>query len=115
MQDEKARAVLVRLRLACAEHAQACRARGGGWAFDMVDVDTKMMNAAVRIAFEKFCYGRIGARGLHQFDFRVAEIDVGKAHTLLFVDSDRADFKPVFPADLARRGVEAGNDDRNMA
>ena len=86
MHERNAFAMHVRLQRAFAEHAHAFGARGGGCRFDIVDVETKMMNPAVRIAFEKFCHRRIGARGLHQFDFRIAEIDVGKAHTLLLED-----------------------------
>ena len=103
------------LWLLVAEHARALRRDCSGCRRDIIDGETKMVNSPVRIALEKLCHRRIGARRLHQLDFRIAELDESEPHALLRVDFDRADPESVLRFELARRGVKARHDDGNMA
>src|SRR5712692_5295778 len=103
------------LRLAAAEHAHAVAGEGARGVLDVIDAETEVMNAALRIALEKFGDRRIRPRWLHQFDLPGAKLDVGEAHALLVVHHARSHLQSVSLAQLPRRYFEIRHDDRDMA
>jgi hypothetical protein len=72
------------------------------------------MDAALRIALEKFRDGRIRTRWLHQLDLAVRKLDVGQPHALLFVHHPLADRKPEPVGKRPRRGLDVRHHDRHM-
>ena len=109
MHEGNAFAVHIELRFAITQHLRTFAGEIGACGIDVIHADAKMMNATFWVAFEKFRDRRIGSRGLHQLDPGVAEIDVGHAHTLLFVDVDVADFQAVSVKQALGGDVEAGD------
>jgi hypothetical protein len=73
-----------------------------------------MMDAALRIALQEFGDRRVRPRRLHQFDLRIAAVDVDKADALFGVDHRRAGLEPILLADRARGGIEVRHDDGDM-
>jgi hypothetical protein len=70
-----------------------------------------VVDAAMRITFEKLRHRRIRSRRFHQLDPRVAELDIGEPYALLLVDARGTDPQPVGFLEPCRSRVEAGNDD----
>src|SRR5215831_3553187 len=115
MDEGNGRARDVVLRFAFPQNANTVFAESADGFGDVIDAEADVMNAALRIAFEKFGHRRIGPRRLHQLDPAVAEFDIGEAHALLGVFHAGANLEAVFRAEQPRRRLEIGHDDRDMA
>ena len=72
------------------------------------------MDAACGILLEELRDRRIGARGLHQLDARVRQLDVGHAHALLLVHLDLPDVEPVDLFQALGGGFEARHRQRHV-
>src|SRR5215510_15103964 len=104
----------VALRLAAAQHAHAGRAEAALGLRDVVDAETEVVDAALRIALEELGYGRIRARRLDQLDLSGAKLDIGEAHALLGVDHAWPYRKPVLVVELPRGCLDVGHDDGDV-
>src|SRR5687767_8021839 len=114
--DERdALAVHVALLLARSEHARAFFREPGGRGGHVVHLEAEMVDAARGVALEELRDRRIRARGLHQLDAGVRQLDVGHPHALLIVDLRRADIQPVDLFQALRRRVEARHHDGYVA
>src|SRR5262245_50991760 len=75
----------MRSPIAAAQHAHAGRGEAAFGRRDVIDAETEVMDAALRIAFEELGDRRIRARWFHQLDLAGAELDISEAHALLGV------------------------------
>src|SRR5262245_29462996 len=114
MDEGDALASDVALRPAAAQHAHARRAEAALGLGNVIDTETEVMDAALRIALEKLGHGRIRPRRLDQLDLAGAELDIGEAHALLGVRHARADLEPVLVVELPRGRLDVGYDDGDV-
>src|SRR5262245_38282579 len=94
MDESDALAGDVALRPAAAQHAHAGRAEAALGLGNVIDTETEVMDAALRIALEELGHGRIRPRRLDQLDLAGAEPDLGEADALHGVHQARADRQP---------------------
>src|SRR5262245_42484515 len=90
----------VALRPGATQDAHAGRAEAALGLRDVIDAETEVMDAALRIALEELGHGRIRPRRLDQLDLAGAELDIGKAHALLGIHHARPDLEAVFVIEL---------------
>ena len=76
--------------------------------------EAEMMNTAVRIFLQKLHHRRICARGFHQFDLRIRQLDIRHAHALFGINFNGTDLQAVFLFKPAGGGIQIGNHDGNM-
>ena len=86
------------LRLAVTQHAHPVAGKAARGLIDVVDAETEMMNAALRIALEELGDRRIRPRRRDQLDPGDAQLDIGETHALLGVEHRLADPQSVFLA-----------------
>src|SRR5262245_2509720 len=114
MDEGDALARHVVLRLAATQHAHAGRAESVHGLRDVIDAETEVMNAALRVAFEELGDRRIRTRWLDQLDLAGAELDISEAHALLGVHHARSDLEPVLVVELPRGRLDVGYDDGDV-
>ena len=74
----------------------------------VVDTEREVMDAALRIALEKFRDRRIRTRRLHQLDLAAGKLDVGEPHALLLVDIRSPTASPNFSASIRAAASMSG-------
>src|SRR5689334_3992398 len=114
MHEGDALAMHVTLLPALPEHARAFLRVAGGGGGDVVHAQAEMVDASRGVLLEKLRDRRIRARGLHELDAGIRQLDVGEAHALLLVHLRCADLEAVHFFQTCRRRVQARHHDRDV-